>query len=698
MLNFCRLQAGNLAGRFRETDPARARLVLVAALLISLLSSLIFSTRLGVQGLDAAYDLLLRAKAHLETRTGSTDEPADSPVAIVAIDDHTLSYAPLAVPELFQPHYYLEIIKAMDRAQAKAVVLTRMLPRFRDALSPTEDVREWFETVPKLQNTPVLSGLIWRPKRIVLPATDYLLSMHHQSFGFLNLKRDEDAEVRRLPVRWPGCNGTFGCLSLSFLAARALDPDLAEPDDDVYIDFDPQPDAVPVISFLDVYRRAMEYEANADFFSRFEGKLVLIGEINFLNRGAWPTPFSEETGHGDTTVEIIAQSVLTLLNGNYLRTLSRPGELVYLFLMALVSLLPLMLSQRCGPYPGLWLPMALLPCFAILAGAAFLRHLYLPLLPGLSVFIMAQVFALLVRSLESRQAARTTLTALSLYVSPKLAEQIVAHPEYLSRSGQRQEMTAFFSDLVGFTSLAEHRSPEDLVADLNRYFEAMEPIISASGGILDKFGGDAIMAFWGSPLLPQPDHARAGCLAALDQQEALARLNARLLGEGRPPLSALMGLTSGLMVVGNIGAEKRLNYTVMGDAVNLASRLVAVNKIYQTHIIVSEQTAREAGEDLEMRALDRITVPGRGESLSIYEVMGRRGELDDELKRGRDLFETGLKFYFERNFQKALGLFEATLAHIQGDGPAELMSSRCREFLLKAPPDDWLGVTCVLVK
>lgn|GEM_PF-5892329 len=696
MLNFCRLQAGNLAGRFREMEPSRARLVVTAALFISLLSSLMFSTRPGREALDAAYDLLLRTKARLETT--SSRPTADVPVVIVAIDDQTLSYAPLAVPELFQHRYYLEIIKALDQAGARAVVLARMLPRFRDAISPPEDVRQWFETIPELENTQVLSGLIWQPKRLVLPATDYLLAMDSHSFGFLNLKRDEDAEVRRLPIRRPDCSGPFSCLSLSFLAARAMNPDLPEPDQDVYIDFDPRPEAVPTVSFLEVYRRALDYEGNADYFRRFEGKLVLIGEINFLNRGAWPTPFSEESGQGDTAVEIMAQAVLTILNGDYLRTLSRAGELFYLFLMALVSLLPLILSRRCGPYPGLWLPAALLPCFLILAGAAFMRHLYLPVLPGLTVFLLAQILALSVRSLEARQAARTTQTALSLYVSPRLAEQIVAHPEYLARSGRRQEMTAFFSDLVGFTSLAEHLSPEDLVAGLNQYFEAMEPIISASGGILDKFGGDAIMAFWGSPLLPRPDHAQDGCLAALDQQRALARLNAQLLSEGRPPLLALMGLTSGPMVVGNIGAERRLNYTVMGDAVNLASRLVAVNKIYQTHIIVSEQTARMAGEEVEMRALDRITVPGRGESLTIYEVMGRRGELDDELRRGRDLFEAGLKFYFERNFQKALGLFEETLAHIQGDGPAELMSARCREYLQTPPADDWLGVTCVMVK
>lgn len=696
MFDFCRFQAKKVAGRFKEMEFSRLRLVVVGALLISLLSSLLFSSGPGEQGRIATYDLLLKARARL-ARTGPA-EPADSPVIIVAVDDHTLSYAPLSVPGLFQHSYYLRIIQSMNRAEAKGVALVRLLPRFRDTMSPSEDVREWLEAISELKGMPVLSGMVWQPKRIVLPASEYLLSTGSQRVGFLNLEQDVDGVVRRLPVRWPNCTGTLGCLSMGFLGARVVNPDLSEPHEKVYIDFDPRPNAVPVVSFLDVYRRAADYEANLDFFQQFQGKLVLIGEINFLNRGARLTPFFVETGYGDTTVEIIAQGIRTLLAGNYFRSLSLRGEVVYLFFMTLISLAPLMLSRRCGPYPGLWLPAAMLPCFLVLAWASFMRHLYLPVLPGATVFVLAQLFALRVRTLENLQSARTTLTALSLYVSPKLAEQIVAHPEYLTRGGQRRDMTAFFSDLVGFTSLAEHMSPENLVISLNRYFETMEPIISASDGILDKFAGDSIMAFWGSPILPNPDHARTGCLAALDQWEALTRLNVQLLKEGRPPLSALMGLTTGPMVVGNIGAETRINYTVMGDAVNLASRLVAVNKIYQTHIIVSEMTAWEAGGALEMRTLDRITVPGRSESLTIYEVMGRSGELADRLRRGRDFYEAGLKFYFERDFQKALGLFEEALTRIQGDGPAELMSAKCREFLLAPPPEDWLGVTCLAVK
>ncbi len=371
---------------------------------------------------------------------------------------------------------------------------------------------------------------------------------------------------------------------------------------------------------------------------------------------------------------------------------------MFIFCLVGLSFVPLMLTRRCGPYPGLWLPLMGLPVYIILSLTAFFHHTYLPLLSGSAALVVAQIFNLAVRMIEERAATRTSLAALSVYLDPKLAQQIVQHPELLTPGGKRHEMTVFFSDLVGFTALAEHISPEDLVDSLNRYFESMEPIISRLGGIVDKYDGDSIMAFWGSPLMPRADHAAAACRAALEQQAALSELNIRLRREGHPPFSALMSLCSGPMVVGNIGAEKRLNYTVMGDAVNLASRLVAVNKIYQTSILVNDQTATASASVVELRALDRITVPGRRESLAIFEVMAPKGGLGDRSRRGRDLYEEALKLYFQREFMKALGLFEETMSYLPADGPAQLMSARCREFLRFPPEEDWSGVSALAVK
>ena len=371
------------------------------------------------------------------------------------------------------------------------------------------------------------------------------------------------------------------------------------------------------------------------------------------------------------------------------------SALILNFILLAIALRPLLLSPRCGPFPRLWLPLAMMPIVMVLGWVGFVCHFFIPSALLLSSLGLAFIFAQVVRISESRRAASTSRVALGLYLNPRLADQIVKNPKLLVRGGERVEMTVFFSDLVGFTALAEHLNPENLVESLNDYFEIMEPIISRENGILDKFDGDSIMAFWGAPLMPRPDHAAAACMAALAQQAALIRLNSEFMKLGRPPFSALMGVTSGPMVVGNIGAENRINYTVMGDAVNLASRLVAVNKVYQTKIIVGEPTALAASAQVEFRALDYITVVGRTESIKIFEALAPVGSLSEEEKRGRDLYEKALGLYCQRSFPRALGLFDEALTYLQDDGPAELMMRRCRDFMSSPPGDNWNGVTAL---
>lgn len=701
MLYRLRQKGKRLRAVFSRISPDRLSLAVVWSLLISVFVSFLFTTQFGLNMRDNTYDLLLRLKAVLAQ---PQSRPADSPVVIVAIDNYTLSSSAMAIPEVFQHRYYSAVIGALDQAGARAAALVRVLPRSIDDYTDPEDVRAWLDNVSSMR-MPVFSGLIWRPNQVALPDIDYLAAMKLSSFGFLNISRDGDALVRRASLHRPDCDDALGCYSLAWLAALSLNPELKLPGDEILIDFDPRPQPFPVISFLDVYRystvsnpdEGMSRE-RAEFFSLFKDKLVLIGEINYLNEGSWPTPFTARFGYGDTLVEITAQTVKALLEGGYFRQLSLPAALAFLFGLTFAALLPLTLSPRRGPYPGLWLPLLLIPSYLGLCLWAFVLRHYLPVLPGLAALLLAQLFVQAVRMIESRETVQASLRALGLYVNPVLAEGVLAHPELLSRKGQRREMTVFFSDLVAFTTLAEHSSPEDLVLSLNRYFESMEPIITRYGGILDKFDGDSIMAFWGSPLLPRFDHAASGCQAALDQQEALGRLNREFIAEGRQPLTSLMGLTTGPMVVGNIGTARRLNYTVMGDAVNMAARLVPANKIYQTQIIISERTAREATRSVELRTLDKVTVSGRRKSLTIFEVMAHKGQLSENRHRGRDLFEKALRLYFNRDFHPALGLFEKVLDIMPGDGPAALMAARCRGFILEPPDDDWQGVTALTTK
>ncbi|MDR1922529.1 MAG: CHASE2 domain-containing protein [Candidatus Adiutrix sp.] len=686
--------APNFCDRLKKVDRGRAPLTVAAVFLISLFSLLLSSTYFGASLSIGGYDLMLKARVRLLPPRSAAE---DSDVVIIALDDFTLSNPRLSIPELFQHHYYTEIIKQLHLAGAEAVALHLILPRTDAAFFSQADVSEWFEVIKNVAaDMPVISGMRWRPLQSpLLPAPEYLKIMGADSIGFLNAARDKDEKVRRQPLRRADCFHGPGCLSLPYLAAKAFRPELEVAGQEIYIDFDPRP--APQFSFVDVYQRAADGET--DFFQRhFKGKLVLIGEINSLTRGNYPTPFSEKAERGDTAVEIAAQSIITILRGHQLTTLGPGSSFIFIVALTLAALTPLFFSQRCGPYPLIWLPSAVMALGLLVIASAFALGLYLPLAPSLIAIFVAQFFYLGIRNKEGREATRTSITALSLYLNPALAGQIVHHPEILSRVGQRREMTVFFSDLVGFTSLAERSSPEELVTILNRYFEKMSSGIEEYGGILDKYSGDSVMAFWGSPLRPRQDHAQAAVLSAIRQQDILKELNRDLLAEGRPALVALMGVNTGPMVVGNIGAETRLTYTVMGDAVNLASRLVAVNKIYRSRIIINETTAQAASDVAELRALDRVRVPGRQESLMIYEVMTRRGELGGEDKRARDLFERGLLAYFNRDFSAAKELFEDALDLWPEDVPSVIMRARCRDFIKSPPPDDWSSVTMLGVK
>ncbi len=225
---------------------------------------------------------------------------------------------------------------------------------------------------------------------------------------------------------------------------------------------------------------------------------------------------------------------------------------------------------------------------------------------------------------ESRQK-RWLRSAFNRYVSPAVVESIVNNPGSLELGGQEIQATIFFSDLANFTSFSEHLPPKDLVTFLNEYFTPMTNIILEHRGGLDKFIGDAVMAFWGAPL-PLENHAQYACEAALKMKETMAGLREGWRQRRLPLLEARMGIHSGPVVAGNVGSRERFNYTVLGDTVNLASRLEGANKFYGTSILISEDAVQLAGPSFLMRELDLIRVKGRQAPVKIYELIGKRGE------------------------------------------------------------------------
>jgi adenylate cyclase len=535
------------------------------------------------------------------------------------------------------------------------------------------------------------------------PSAKYLEIMGRDSLGFLDLVHDRDDKVRRQPVTWPESGreaetADRPVLSFAYLAAAAANPAVNPRSDPYYIDFSR---TLTRLGFADLHERAVA--GRMDVLGRaLSDAVVVIGDTSSLNMDAWPTPVSEYGRDGrwslTPAVEIQAHAIDTLLSG---ASKSHPGlgvTWLLFFGAVFLALIPALLSPpRSGRHPLPWAPPVVMALYPVVAYLAFKRGVMLPVIPGLAALAMANLLYLALRVRETAQRQRAGSRALNLYLNPALAGQIIDNPEVLGRRGESRQATVLFADLVGFTSLAESMDTASVVDLLNRYFETMNTAIERYDGYVDKFMGDGIMAVWGAPL-SQPLHAVSACLSALMQAGLMERLNHDLAAAGQPVLHALMGLSTGEVIAGNIGASQRLNYTVMGDPVNLASRLVSINKLYGTTILATEATKRQAGDKVVFRALDRVRVKGRKGASPIYEVLAPAGALDERVSQGVNYFERALRHYFDRDFQGALARVEAALKLMPGDNPGQQLAQRCRERLADPPGPEWDGVTVLEVK
>jgi len=280
--------------------------------------------------------------------------------------------------------------------------------------------------------------------------------------------------------------------------------------------------------------------------------------------------------------------------------------------------------------------------------------------------------------------------AFSHYLAPAVVETLAHHPELLQLGGEERVLTAMFSDIASFSSFSERMTPQQLVSFLNEYLGEMSDIILDEGGTIDKYEGDAIISFFGAPV-PMDDHALRCVRAALRQQRRLAELRERWVEQGLPAVHMRIGINTGEMVVGNMGTERRMNYTIMGDQVNLAARLEGVCKVYRVPILISRQTYERVRDAIQARFIDRVRVVGRKQPVDIYQPLGERGTVPEEEIRRYRLYERAWVMMTRRMFEDAEKAF-AHLALECGDAPAEVMLARVRQYKQKPPPHDWDGV------
>jgi adenylate cyclase len=344
------------------------------------------------------------------------------------------------------------------------------------------------------------------------------------------------------------------------------------------------------------------------------------------------------------------------------------------------------------------------PVRRLLEGAAVIENgtldLTIPVTSGDEIGRLTAAFNRMAGELRVKERIRATF---GKYVDPRIVEGLIDRPDLNRAQGERRMMTILFCDMKGFTSLSEGLTPTALVAVINRYLTLLSAPVREHGGIIDKYIGDAIMAFWGPPFCRSEDQARQACLAALDQIEAVTQLSAELpellgIKRGLPQLAVRIGIATGEVVVGDIGSDVAKSYTVMGDTVNLASRLEGANKTYGSRILINEHAAGMLGDAIELRELDSILVVGKSEPQRVFEVLGRKGQVPAEQLSRRESFAAGLAAYRSRKWREAKAAFALCHANGTHDAPAAVFLERLEKLMSEPPGDGWNGVWSLATK
>jgi adenylate cyclase len=276
------------------------------------------------------------------------------------------------------------------------------------------------------------------------------------------------------------------------------------------------------------------------------------------------------------------------------------------------------------------------------------------------------------------------------FVAPAIVNKMLKDPSKLKLGGEEYDVTVLFSDLEGFTSMSERMTPQELTAHLSGYFREMINRLLEHGATLDKLIGDAIMVYFGCPV-PDPQHPVRACRAALEMQRRMAELNQEWMSRGLPPLRMRIGVNSGTAVAGNMGTDAIFNYTVLGDSVNLASRLEGVNREYGTAILIGAETWTRVSTLFDTREIDWIRVKGKQQPVAIYELLAEAGTLDPRQRELLDRYAAGLQAYRSGQWTEAAAHFASALEIDPGDGPSRTFAARCQVYLA-APPPSWDGV------
>jgi len=608
---------------------------------------------------------------------------------------------------------YSALIRYCMRGEAKALVLDFVLSE--GSIYGVEDDRDLAETMDKSGNVflpfflskhetetteDVLASLgrfSMDPSQV---PSDYLHPMKSASLpldilfhsahgaGNAGFPPDRDSIYRRIPLVFGLDSLVLPALPLALVNDVGEDRDLS----DIPLDrsgkmiiryYGPTGtyDSFSIAAIINSFARMEEGRAPQIAPEAFKDKIIIVGASAPGLLDLRPTPFSAVC----PGAEIQATVIDNLLEGDFIRLPSTAFVFLWIAFLALLCGIVTTLITKMWKIVGVGVLFFALP--AALSVISFLKGFWMELVgPEVAVLLSFVAANVLNYGFEGRER-RFLKSIFRHYLSPDVIERIIADPSLLRLGGERREITSFFSDVAGFTSISESLSPEDLVQLLNAYLSEMTEIILDLGGTLDKYEGDAIIAFWNAPL-DYDDHAARACLAALRCQKRLQELNPEFQDRFGHPLKMRIGINSGPAVVGNMGSQRRFDYTAMGDTINLASRLEGAGKQYRVSILIGEFTYDLAKESVVAREVDIIRVVGKEKPVRVYELIGEKGQVaDDDLERINS-FHEALKLYRDQKWDGALNLFQ----RYEDDTLAGMYIERTKLLKDNPPGADWTGV------
>ncbi|MDO9567631.1 MAG: adenylate/guanylate cyclase domain-containing protein [Candidatus Desulfaltia sp.] len=525
---------------------------------------------------------------------------------------------------------------------------------------------------------------------IISTATDYS--------GFFNMLPDKDGVVRWMPGVFKCAEKLYAPLSLIALSAYLESPisinigeygvervqvgKIMVPTDElgrILINYRGAGKTFPHIPVTDILNNNIADTVVKD-------KIVIVGATAVGIYDLRVTPF-ENVFPG---VEIHANVVDSILSKDFMY---QPAWAAIFDIMAIIvaGLILGLVLPKAGGISGAAAGFSLFAGYILLCQYLFSQKgLILNLVYPLSVIILVYISITAYKYFTESKQKKFIKDAFSTYLAPAVVKQLIESPEKLVLGGEERKITAFFSDIQGFTGISEGLTPKELVELLNEFLTETTNIILKYEGTVDKFEGDAIIAFFGAPN-DLENQEEIACMACIDMQKRLSELREGWKTSGKPELYMRIGLCTGPAVVGNMGSKTRMDYTMMGDTVNIASRLEGVNKIYGIYMLIGETTFRKAGDKIMAREIDSINVVGKKEPVRVYQLLGYKKDIGESMDKTIDNYSSGLYAYRNQDWEKAESFFKAVLELTPDDGPSKTMLLRCDEYKINPPPKNWDG-------